>query len=562
MDYLQLIKDKEGESQELFNRMDDDRKKRYHLEEYKLKDFDNKEIPECDNVTTNDSAVFASRVIALLLSAHPQTVVEGKGMNDKATTLIENFLNDIDLAVDERLNRMGLISLDSFLYEQVTIRGRIAERRLMRMDGDNFIADVLPMDTRYLVYEMGTDGLIWSAYKTKRSKSMLEREYPELEGKIRGKALYVYDMWYEDRNIIFIDSKEFKNEENPLGYPPINIQISPLGSQLQDEDNLKHSGESIFWLDRGLYAEKNKAVTIDQSLARMALFPPLQKEFEDIASAEKPEKPVQAARQVIPVGKGELYHAMPIADIHNANRHAYNIIEGCIQRGSFTTVEYGNLTFPLSAVAISRLTENRDKILVPLIQTVSKFRQQGARMDIDQFVKGGITAELGEEGKKNKYKPSDLDGDYTIRFKYFATSPEQNIANYTIANAAGNVISDDTKRRDILKLENPDAEKQKILSELADKMVPSLALYKMAKAKLEVDEEIEAQLIANQLGITLEQLRTGKFEPEEKPREEVPPKPLMPLMGGGRGGRARQPEAAERSSAKEAAELEVQTEAE
>ena len=55
----------------------------------------------------------------------------------------------------------------------------------------------------------------------------------------------------------------------------------------------------------------------------------------------------------------------------------------------------------------------------------------------------------------------------------------------------------------------------------------------MAKAKIDEGDDIGAQLIANQLGVTLQQLAMGKLG--EKPAEGTSPqpkKPLLPLMQG------------------------------
>ena len=86
-------------------------------------------------------------------------------------------------------------------------------------------------------------------------------------------------------------------------------------------------------------------------------------------------------------------------------------------------------------------------------------------------------------------------------------------------------------------MEDPDGEKEQILSEMADKTLPALQMYQMAKAKLAKGLEIEAQLIARQLGLTLEQLRTGNLGKTSPPAvKEEPTRPMIPLMGGGKAG--------------------------
>jgi len=179
-------------------------------------------------------------------------------------------------------------------------------------------------------------------------------------------------------------------------------------------------------------------------------------------------------------------------------------------------------------------------------------------MIIDQYVNQKMKVKLGNLGFQKEYPYGELKKDYAIKFKFFTTSPKQNIANYQIAGSAREFVSDDTIRRDILQLENPDKELAKRLSEMADQMVPTLALYKMAKAKIDEGDDIGAQLIANQLGLTLQQLAQGKLG--EKPAEPAPKpeKPLMPLMEG-EGGMIKPPGV---SSAERAGQLAVEQGAE
>jgi len=332
----------------------------------------------------------------------------------------------------------------------------------------------------------------------------------------------------------------------------------PTGSMLQDTDSLEHQGESIFALNRGLYPEMNKTASILQTLNMMTFKPPLQWESQAGVGAELPDKPPYGAGAVTPVDPGMGFKPFPLADIQNATRLFYSMLDGRLQRGALPAVDYGNLSFPLSAVAISRLTESRDQIFVPRLQALSMFYQALSRMVIKQYIALGMSGDIGEEGHKRTFETGKLEGEYTIKCTYEAISSEQNIANYSIAGAARGFVSDDTIRRDILKLENPDEEQQKILSGQADKLVPTLALYKMAKSKIDQGETVEAQLIAAQLGMTLEQIKSGKLG-EQKPTPTIPERKSeapVPLLGtaGARG-------LPMKSSAQESQQLETQIQA-
>lgn len=548
-DYMKMVTDKEAEFSSLFSRMDKD-KGLAVSKEYRMFDKDDQLAPDVDNVTINDSQVFWKRVTSTLIGANMQTVVEGEKLEDKETTFIEDFIRDMELAVDERLQKREIPSLRAFNVHQMCGRGRVGTRVYLHMKDGNFIPDVLPIDTRYLIYDVGVDGLKWVAPRFNRTKEEIEEEYKVTPPFSTGTLT---DRWDSKFERIFAENNEIKVKPNKYKYPPFVIQLAPTGLLFQDADRRLYEGESIFAPNRNLYEAKDKLGSILMTMGVLSFYGGLQYESEAGAGAQKPKLPPYGKRFVVPVDKGTKgFFSMPIQDVTNALRWLYKMLEDALQKGSLPAVSYGSLTFPLSAVAITALTEAEDPVYLPEMQGLALYYQRLYRMIINQYIQGKMKVKLGEPGFQKEYPYMELDKDYSIKFKFFATSPKQNIANYSIAAAAREFVSEDTIRRDILRLENPDAELTKKVSELADKMVPTLALYKMARAKLDQEEEIEAQLIASQLGLTLEQLKSGKLL--EKPIEgEKARKPMIPLLAG-EGGR--------QSSAKEAAELEVEQEAE
>ena len=552
MDYSKIVSDKEAEFNNLFSRMDKD-KDLLILKSFSLVDKDSKTAPEVDNITLNDPQTFFNQVQSNLIAANMQTVVEGDKLKDKETTFVEDFIQDIELAIESRLQARGIPSLRLFNIQQILGRGRVASRICLRMDGDEFVPDVLPLDARYLIYDVGINGLKWAAYKTTRTKAQVEDEYG-LE--VKQSNPVIIDFWDDEVEVVLAGREVIREQKHPYKCVPFIIQLSPTGLFYEDEDRFQYMGESIFAADRELYEAKNKMGSILMTITMGSFYAGLQYESEAGTQAQKPERPPYGKRFVVPVEKGAGYKLMPVRDIGNATRWLYQMIDSALQRGSLPAVSYGNLTFPLSAVAITSLTEAEDPVYLPRMQGLALFYQRLYRMLIDQYVEQKMKVKLGDLGFQKEYPFGELDKDYAIKFKFFSTSPKQNIANYQIAASARQFVSDDTIRRDILQLENPDKELAKRLSEMADQMVPTLALYKMAKAKIDEGDDIGAQLIANQLGITLQQLASGKLA--EKPKEAAQPeKPLLPLMEG-EGGMVRPGV----SSAKRAAQLGTEQEVE
>ena len=168
-------------------------------------------------------------------------------------------------------------------------------------------------------------------------------------------------------------------------------------------------------------------------------------------------------------------------------------------------------------------------------------------MLIEQFIENGLTAELGEAGEEVEYTPADVEGQYRVSTSFHTVSPEQNIANYSVAAAARGFMSDETIRRDVLKLQDPVAEERNLYEQMAAELVPEVRLYRVALGLLAEAKQlkgsearakrVEAMLVGKTIGISLEQLTKGQMP-------EAPPAPAereaegtegAPLLGKGAG---------------------------
>ena len=525
------IETKESEFGALYGRMDAD-KDLYYGKAFEMLNAEGKPMSNVQNVTLPDSKMFARKVIAMIAAANQQAVVESKTLTDKETTLIERFTDDAYLEADNRLAKRGIPGMFPFLVEQACIRGHVAARCLVRTVNKNIVMDILPLDSRYFIYELGIDGLIWAAYKTVRSKARIKEEYGI---DIKGDTETVIDYWDKKINMVWIGNQEIPKGKNPYGFVPFVWQAVLAGSMLADTDALSHQGESIFELSRDVYPDINKTATVLQTLNVMAIKPPLQYASKEGRLAKKPEKPPYGVGTVVPIedGPNSGYRSFPIADIHAATQVFYAMLEGRLQRATLAATDYGNLTFPLSGQAIRDLSQ-KDDLVLPRLQTLAMFYQQLSRMIIKQYQMWNIKAELGEEGHTQLYNPKDLDGEYTIKYRYFSTTPMEQLANYSVANAAGDLISDDTKRRDLLKLQDPDGEATKCRAELAEKLDPAIALYRLAVSLIDEDKSLEARLVAERLVALLKQRQIGNEQiqpPQEAPKTGG--KELLSMLKGG-----------------------------
>jgi len=522
----------------------------YNQIEYQLRDLETKQISkDVVNITMNDPKVFADRAQAFMNEASMQTVVEGRAMSDKDTSLVENFDADIRYEIDTRLMARDISSHYSFNIEQSCIRGTLGARYVSWEKDEQFIPDLLPCDSRYLIYEYGDKDLDRGAFKTIRSKASILAKYPNAEFLGTGTRGGIWEDWDKKVGKVWLTNPDgmsekgqlLKEVENIFGYVPMVVQGVGAGSMLQDERSRAHRFESIFANNRLLYEHLNMLGSILQTLNYMTFNRVHLWESESGTLAKKPPRP--GSRKTIPIDKGTRgLFPMDVADIKNATRLFYALLLGAVQRGSLPNIDYGNLTFPLSAVAISKLTSQKDAIFSPRLQAISLFSRKLHYMIKDQYVSGGYEAELGEEGLERTYKASDLNNKYKISYNFHSVSPEQDIANYAVAQQALAIgMSRQSVYTKIIKLQDPMGEIMRSRAEKAEQLDPVIALFRYGHALIdEATEEsfIEADLVA----MKIENMMAQPQLPPEQQKPQVQGRSLVPLLEGGGGGRNAAPQ--------------------
>jgi len=543
---------KRGTLKPIYDRQDVD-EALYFLKPYKMMRLDkpSEEMPDVANVTMNDCLLYAVKAISILGGATMQAVIKGHKLTDKQTTLIEQFLSDVYYMIDELLENRGIWGLGAFIDEQIMIRGHVAARPCLRIGEDGvLVPDVTPLDTRFFAPELGEEGIVWGAPWFTQTKEELEREYSkpgDTLPTISGSENEVVDLWNSEENIVFIEKQIARRQTNTYKYPPFVYSIVHAGSMFYSKDAVEHKGESILWGNRELWTEKNKTATILQTINVNSLFAALQLE------ASKPKKPKESPykqRVVLDVEKGGGFKAMPISDIKRATTLFYSILESDLQRGSLAAIDYGTLQFPLSSLAMAKLLGSRNDIFLPRVNTKAVFYQALSRMLIDQCIQLDKPIIVGQKGSENEYKPDDLKGDYTIKYRFFTESAEDRIANFAIARDASAYYSRDTIRREFLNDKDPDGEEIKFLSQQAEGVDEVLFLFRRGRKlvepvkkgdKLSRQAKIEARILAQRIRTILRQRkamgRLSDVEADGFPKVQAGGKTQPPPEegGGGRG---------------------------
>jgi len=546
-EYLQQVRDKEGELQELYNRMDTD-KELAQLAKYVMINAKDKPVPDVVNVTLNKPAVFLANVESALNNAIEQvSIVTEDNKVDKDH--IADCVRAGFASANSRLRAQGKFPINPFIDQQMCRRGRGAARVVFQTvdtkdDKGKTVRGVKPdislWDSRFVASDIGEEGG-WGSYRTIRSKGDIEKEWPpeEYPGvKVSGKSAEVVDYWNNEANVVYIGGKQVFEQPNPFGYPPICTQIVTLGSMLADSDALKYQGESIFFLIRDCIPELNRLLSIMQTLNMIAIKPPKGWASKE-GLQEAPEyNDVIAPGSITTHEIGGGVSNIDFGDLKNATIYALNVIDNAIKQGSLEIVDVGNLPGPMSAVALIQIGEGRDQVFLPRLASRGLLNQQIADMFLRQIMNSGeSTVLLGTKGRQRTFNVVKLQGAYEVEFNYFVKSPKIDIARYSVAQVAERYLDEESILKDVLQLEDPDGVLRRKHYDLAAKLSPLVQARRIIKSLSDMDDDdalLDAEILAADMGLQVEKVLAGEMttlQQPEQPKEAG--QPLLPLMNEG-----------------------------
>ncbi len=537
-DFLKLMKDREDSGLEARWKADEDL---LYLKKYIMTDTKGDPIVDIVNVTLNRPAVFAANVISALGSTSEQRVVESD-VKDLDTKYIEDFQKAGFDSANDRLRKRGFPLLNPFADTQFSIRGGVARRILFRMEEGVLIPDIVSWDRRYVKYDIGENGLDWATYEMTRSKGAIEAEYGGriIDGKeitlptIKGRDAKIVDAWNTEGNFVYIDGTLVFEQEHDWDFTPVVVEIVSLGygAILFNADSIKREGESIFFLIRDVVPELNRLVSIMQTLNLKAVKPPMKvkirgtgeaPEYDDVTGMGTTTR-IEPDEDIQPISYGDAQRSATIA---------FNMMNADINEGTISPSDLGMIERPpASGVRAILAGEHINNLLKPRLDAKAGLNKQTAEMLTEQVIQIGGSVELGTKGHKRTFEVSKLSGEYDTTYKYTFTSPSTDAGLYSLAAAAGRLIPDRAKREEILMREDPDGDEDQIAWEEAPRLSPAIRIYRTIKKLVKLGENFEAELLAAELGVSLDKLLAGDIEQLPKPEKAEEPTQVLSLFGG------------------------------
>ncbi len=492
-------------------RMDED-EKLWNQEPYELRDSKGDELDDVEHVTIPDARIYGERIIAVLNESMEIIEIngqrDGKVMDSKMTKIIEDFYHDVLYISDEKQDDVLEPGLDPYFWEQIGIRGGVFARILLAQDGHGFDPDILTIDRYKCRYGIGRRGFSWFAFWDVLSREEVMAEYPDYA--MKSDTVIRWDYWNNDEEIIFLDNTFYDAYDNPLGHPPFIGQLCQQGTYLKTSPrSLRMQGDSIYSSSRDLYPHLNKIASIMQTMNMLSLSPPQVLESE--SGKKLPAEPVYRLGRILALKTNEGLKKIDAPDIIGSTRFFQGVLSGVLQRSTLSHIDWGNLQFQLSQVAIATLAGASRQVFTPRLHTMERFKRKLFKEIVSQFIHFDMTADIGRTGKKRTYTKADLEGSYSIDFEYLTALPEEIAASYGLAGMAqkGGWMDDRSIRKIILKYRDYDDMSEKVIAQQAQRVSKALALFNMAKSLDNQGRADEAKLLLIEVGQTLEG-RTGE----------------------------------------------------
>jgi hypothetical protein len=512
----------------VFMRMDED-EKLWTQEPYVLKDASGKQLEDVINVTMNDARVFGERVLAVLNESKEVIAINGqkngKEMSAHQTAVIEDWWKDLLYLANEHLNEVLMPDFDAYAWEQIAIRGRVGARILLFQDRNGFDVDILPIDMRKCVYTVGRYGLTRVAFWDPLDKDACKQEYPEYQ--TNASTITRWDCWDSEYERIYLNGELYDVLPNNLGHPPFVIQLCQQGTFLDTSSRaLRMRGDSLFSSNRDLYPELNRISSILQTMNMLSLAPP--QVFKSESGKKLPSEPLYRLGRILAVQTTEGLEKIDGPDINGSTRFFMATLGGALQRGSISNIDWGNLQFQLSQVAIATLAGASKQVFTPRLKTMARFKRLMVKEALWQFNSFDMKADIGRSGKKRTYTRDDLAGNYTVDFEYLPNLPEETAATYGLAQMAQRWMDDRSIRKTILKYADYDDIDEKFLVQTAQKVSRALGLFQMAQALDKQGRSDEAKVLLVEMGQALQGIApeevtriTGVEAPQASPEQKA-----------------------------------------
>uniref|UniRef100_A0A6M3KVF5 Portal protein n=1 Tax=viral metagenome TaxID=1070528 RepID=A0A6M3KVF5_9ZZZZ len=466
------------------------------------------------HVISNDLRTFADQVQSTLSNAEMQIMVrmaEQEGDDKRA-----------DIGKLERLLRFGLDMADIRLRKQVmpvlvdstvwfSINRGWADARVLvyKTKSGDVIFDILPQDPRWLAFETGGDGLLWTGYKTFRSGAALKDEWGYTEGAKQNNE--VIDYWRQIDDGVFENAvvnkgnfvkppTKYKMRSFPEVIVPVATRPPLASSNNNSTEMVKGYGDSIYAPARKINRTWNRVASIVATHANILSKQPTINYYDEQGEIIKSTVYLAEYVKNLPMGHNELKEA-PMKDISPAVAGLLGMLSQQKERAMLPNAPIGSP--PPSGTLYNLVQEAGNKIFNPQIKNLNYFYEEICRLIEEQLIDSNIKVDVKYEEKKKyfetKVTPVDLKKPHMIKVEFTARTPWTQFDTYQIADMAKRLgLPDAFVHEFILKLPDPKGLGDMNAIEMAEHS-PKMAMVRAIQALMTAGRNDEAESVMRDL---------------------------------------------------------------
>ena len=503
----------EDEFKPLFKRMDEDLKvwemdpSPANLTEYHSDILTKTRQHKSDIIiVSNELRTNCDNVQSILSSSDMQIMVrmaEAEGM-DMRTDIgrLERLFYFLLEQGDLRLRQLLLPSLREASNWHALVRGwRMARILTYKGQKGRIIANYTALDPRYVVYEMGADGILWLGNKTFKSQATMKSEWGFEGGKVKDNE--VIDYWYFEKpykiwnavvygNVFLKKFELLKIRSMPFSIIPVSTR-PPIADATGTK--LKGYGDSIFASGRAIHAVRNRFATMVANQANLLANQPLI-HFR----AKGGGRDIPGSFQDVPGGTVELtmgediLEPSPMKEISPTVTNLLNWFGGQVE--ATILPKFQMETPPASGTRYALAAEAANKTFNPQVRSLNHFYEDICRLIEEQLIDGGIKVKF-QSLLKNKYdeveiSPVDLKKPHIIKVEFMARTPWTQMDTAQVAQMLKSLgLPDGWIWENILKVQDPKALADLAAIELFEHS-PKGAMKRAVEALIETRGDIAA----------------------------------------------------------------------
>ncbi len=463
----------------------------YYLERFVLKKPDsNDKMPNSLSITLNDAKTFGDMCVSILAADNRSFDITG--VDETLQKRLEKEYTHWLYINDEQLEQKQSEPLEDCINFFDLYRGWIGGLVLMYQDGDKYLPSITPVDPRWMTWEVGDRGLKQFSYRIRMGEEQAEEQFKH-DFKTKEKKKKPVDLqcvWdtmnyyvgtYTDQGntkLEIIDEKAHNLGICPGIIVPVPTQPLLISGSEDYATSLSRQGESIYSANRDMYPTINMVASILASIMQESYVSSFVYKGRKEGFDENPT----GAGKYVQIDPTEAIELMPARDLNRATEYLFGILGSGKQRGSLSDINYGQISFELSALAVAQLKSGREGIFVPRRKAKKTFYRRAFNILRHQVLHGGYKTNI-EEDDAIEVDKKLFEQKCVINIDFNSVSPEENISNFTIANQAQALGLPLSKiYRNILHDDDPKGTIREGKLERAYKTVPLLELYDMAIA--------------------------------------------------------------------------------